>query len=405
MCVRISLMNLGFWGKLPKPIMALAPMADVTDAAFRRIIARYSKWGGRDIGNGSKENLPDEAFRAGGPDVSFTEFVSADGLCHKEGREKLLIDLSYSEAERPIVAQLFTAKPEKMFEAAKLVRELGFDGLDINMGCPDRAVEKQGCGAALMKNPKLARELIRAAKEGVHLGGRVGQADRERGLPVSVKTRIGYDKNELQSWLPELLAEGPAAITIHARTRKEMSDVPARWECVREAVAIRDRLRSRTLILGNGDILDVPDAKRKTELVRADGAMLGRAIFGNPLLFLHSQECKNNNGCLELFSNSRACPPTCLPCWHRQKPRRRRELDNRQAEEKVFFKLRVLTEHARLFEELLGKRKNFAVMKKHFKAYVSGWDGAKELRAKLMETKNASEAERFIKEFLNLRTF
>ena len=166
-------------------------MANVTDAAFRRIIAKYGK-----------------------PDVIWTEFVSADGLLSK-GRDKLLIDLEYSEAERPIVAQLFSGNPEKMYEAAKLVKKLGFDGLDINMGCPDRSIEKSGAGAALIRNPNLARAVLRSAKEGAG------------GLPVSVKTRLGYNKDILDDWLPELLAEKPAAVTIHARTRKEMSKVPA----------------------------------------------------------------------------------------------------------------------------------------------------------------------------------
>src|SRR3989344_4378887 len=152
-------MSQNFWLKLKKPIMALAPMADVTDVAFRRLIAKYGK-----------------------PDVMWTEFVSADGLSHPKGRTKLLKDLEYSEGERPIVAQLFSAHPDKMREAAALVQSLGFDGLDINMGCPDRAVEKQGAGAALMKNPKLARDTLAAAREGAPL------------LPVSVKTRIGYNK-------------------------------------------------------------------------------------------------------------------------------------------------------------------------------------------------------------------
>src|SRR3989338_3243464 len=281
--VKVPSMNSGFWAKLEKPIMALAPMADVTDAAFRLIIAKYSKWGGHDIGDGSKASLPAEAFRVGGPDIMFTEFVSADGLCHPKGREKLLIDLSYTEVERPIVAQLFSGNPEKMFEAAKLVASLGFDGLDINMGCPDRKVEKQCAGAALMKNPELARAIIRAAKEGAP------------NLPVSVKTRIGYSKNELQTWLPELLAEKPAAVTIHCRTRKEMSDVPARWEHVAEAVAIRDRLGSKTLIFGNGDALNLEDARAKALASGADGVMLGRAIFGNPELFSNSRELENSS--------------------------------------------------------------------------------------------------------------
>ncbi|MBI2476035.1 MAG: tRNA-dihydrouridine synthase [Candidatus Taylorbacteria bacterium] len=340
-----------------KPITALAPMADVTDAAFRRIIAKYSKYGGAEIFDrqGKFTRLSFASQNLGGPDVMFTEFVSADGLCHPEGRQKLLTDLSYSEAERPIVAQLFTAHPEKMRQAAALVRQLGFDGLDINMGCPDRAVEKQGCGAALMKNSKLARELIKAAREGA--GG---------GLPVSVKTRIGYNKNELATWLPELFAEEPAAVTIHARTRNEMSNAPARWEAVGEAVALRDRLGSRALILGNGDVAGLADAEEKIRQTGCDGAMLGRAIFGNP----------------ELFSNSR-------------------ELENSSEREIAERKLRILIEHARFFDELFRGVKNFSIMKKHFKAYASGFEGAKELRLRLMKTQSAAEAEAELKRAIN----
>src|SRR3989338_4287812 len=240
---------MNFWHQLKRPIMVLAPMADVTDAAFRLIIAKYGK-----------------------PDVMWTEFVSADGL-FMGGYEHLIKDLAFTEAERPIVAQFFTSKPEMMKKAAELACDLGFDGIDINMGCPVKSVEKQGSGAANIKNPARARELIRAAKEGAP------------NLPVSVKTRIGYNKNELSTWLPELLAEELAAVIIHARTRKEMSKVPARWECVREAALIRDSLHSSTLILGNGDVADIDDARRKCEETGADGVMLGRAIFGNPFLF------------------------------------------------------------------------------------------------------------------------
>src|SRR3989338_4470257 len=139
-----------FWHGLARPFFVLAPLANVTDAAFRRVIAKCGKLARTD------------GWR-GGPDVMFTEFVSADGLCHLKGREKLLIDLIYSESERPIVAQLFSARPDKMEQAAKLCAELGFDGVDINMGCPDKTIEKQGAGAALIKTPKLARELIKAA--------------------------------------------------------------------------------------------------------------------------------------------------------------------------------------------------------------------------------------------------
>jgi len=324
-------MKSSFWNKLKKPIMVLAPMADVTDSAFRRIIAKYGK-----------------------PDVLWTEFVSADGLCSK-GRKVLLKSLEYSEVERPIVAQLFTSNPEKMKEAAKLIAELGFDGLDINMGCPDRTIEKQKAGAALLKNPKLALEIIKAAKVGIKEAG--------SNIPVSVKTRLGYNKDELEAWLPTLLSAELAVITIHARTRKEMSKVPARWERIKRAVEIRDELNSETLIFGNGDVSDLSDARLKVKETGCDGVMFGRAIFGNPWLFAKQRS--------DLESGKRS------------------DLE----------KLEVLIEHTKLFEKLLGKAKNFAVMKKHFKAYANGFDGAKELRAELMLANNAKEVAKIIKSF------
>jgi nifR3 family TIM-barrel protein len=325
-------MDLGFWSKLKKNkqarggIFVLAPMADVTDPAFRRIIAKYGK-----------------------PDVTWTEFVSADGLvlAPEEGRRKLLKDLEYSETERPIVAQFFTSKPENMKKAAALAEELGFDGVDINMGCPDKSIEKQGAGAALMKNPSLARELIRAAKEGAP------------NLPVSVKTRVGYNKEELDVWLPEILKEKPAVLTIHARTRKEMSKVPARWELVKRAVRIRNEMGVETLIFGNGDVKDLADARERVEKAQCDGAMLGRAIFGNPWLFANES-------------------PISLK-----------------------EKLEVMVEHTYLFEELLGGYKNFAVMKKHYKAYISGFEGSAELRAELMATEKAKEVEGIVVSFID----
>ena len=250
---------MSFWQKLKqknkKGIMVLAPMADVTDPAFRRIIAKYGK-----------------------PDVMWTEFVSADGL-FMGGYEHLIKDLAFTEEERPIIAQFFTSKPEMMEKAGELAVKLGFDGVDINMGCPDKSIEKQGAGAAHIKNPKLAQEIILALKRGAG------------DLPVSVKTRIGYNKNELETWLPVLLETNPAVITIHARTRKEMSLVPARWEHIKRAVEIRDSFvdstgkKSETLIFGNGDVTDLEDAEEKVKETGCDGGMLGRAIFGNPWRF------------------------------------------------------------------------------------------------------------------------
>lgn len=317
-----------FWTELPRPFFVLAPLANVTDAAFRSVIAKYSK--------------------PAGPHVFWTEFVSADGLAlaHEEGRAKLLRDLVYSEAERPIVAQFFTATPAHMEKAAALAHELGFDGIDINMGCPDRTVEKQGAGAKLITTPELAQELIAAAKRGAP------------NLPISVKTRLGYNKDTLDEWLPKILEAKPAAVTIHARTRKEMSLVPARWERVRRAVEIRDEMGSDALILGNGDVKDIEEAQARVRETGCDGIMIGRGIFGKPWMFSGKPEP---------------------------------ELPER---------LRIAVEHTKLFEAMLGDIKSFAIMKKHFKAYVEGFAGAKELRMQMMEAASAQEIEALVEDFI-----
>lgn len=329
---------MSFWNELknnkPEGIMVLAPMADVTDPAFRSIIAKYGK-----------------------PDVTWTEFVSADGL-FLGGYDALIKDLSYTDEERPIVAQFFTSKPEMMEKAAELAVDLGFDGIDINMGCPDKSIEKQGAGAGLIKNPKLAKEIILAAKKGASKNG--------KNIPVSVKTRIGYNKNELETWLPAILETNPAVVTVHARTRKEMSLVTARWEHVKRAVEIRDAFvdsngtKSKTLIFGNGDVVDLNDAGNKVKETGCDGVMLGRAIFGNPWLFN-----KNIN----------------------------------KVDISIKDRLLVMVEHTKLFEKLLP-HKSFAIMKKHYKAYVNGWDGAKELRVLLMDAKDSKEIEEIINKYI-----
>src|SRR3989338_1073200 len=335
-----------FWAELPKPFFVLAPLANVTDAAFRRLIAKYSK---------------PSLF------VMYTEFVSADGLmlAGKEGRAKLMRDMLFTEAERPIVAQFFPSTPEHMEKAAALAQELGFDGVDINMGCPDKAIEKQGAGAKLIQTPELATELIFAAKRGAP------------NLPVSVKTRLGYNRDVLEEWLPALLAAKPAAVVIHARTRKEMSKVPARWERIKRAVEIRDGLGSDTLIIGNGDLKDLEDAGQKIKETGADGAMLGRAIFGRPWLFAAGEAEIPFSGEM----NTTPTPP-------------------KETSASLEKRLRVMVEHTKLFEELLGDIKSFAIMKKHFKAYCEGFPGAKELRIKLMEAKDASEVERLVEEYI-----
>ncbi|NVN97010.1 tRNA-dihydrouridine synthase [Candidatus Nomurabacteria bacterium] len=317
-----------FWEKLPKPFFCLAPMADVTDAAFRSMFAKYGK-----------------------PNVTWTEFVSADGLV-SEGRKVLKYDLLYIEKERPIVVQLFSSHPAKMREAAEYVAKLGFDGIDINMGCPDKSVEKQGAGAAMMKDMKKAGEIIEAVKNGV-------KDSKKKNVSISVKTRIGYSKNQINEWIPFLLSQDIDALTIHARTRKEMSDVPARWEHVKEVVEIRNKMGVKTKIIGNGDVRSLEHGRELAKETGCDGVMIGRAVFGNPWIF-------SRGGKILTVKN----------------------------------KLKVMLEHTKLYEKLLGKVKNFAVMKKHFKAYVNGFDGAKELRVKLMETHSYKEVEKIVKEFI-----
>jgi tRNA-dihydrouridine synthase len=328
------------WENLRKPFFVSAPMADVTDVAFRSLVAKR-----------------------GAPDVFWTEFVSADGLHHTREIQKmpdtgnpLMRDLQFTEEQRPIVAphghfhfskpeyrqeklvaQIFSSKPEMIAYATKLVAELGFDGVDINMGCPDRAIERQGCGAAMIKNPQLAQEIIRAAKEA-------------SALPVSVKTRVGYNKESLDEWLTALLEANPAAITIHLRTRKELSLVKADWELMKKAVAIRNRVNPSVLLIGNGDVRDLADARAKAAESGCDGVMLGRAMFGNPWVFAG-----------------------------------RNPDDTPLAE-----KLSALVELAHNFEKI-SPPKNFAILKKHIKAFVTGFDGAAELRTKLMSAENARE--------------
>lgn len=322
-------MEKNFWQALPKPFMALAPMAGVTDTVFRQIIARRAK-----------------------PDVLWTEFVSCDGLCSR-GREALLRDLVFSDIERPIVAQVFGATPKHFYETARLIASLGFDGIDINMGCPDKAVIAQGAGAALIRRTELAREIIEATREGV--------ASANSSIPVSVKTRTGYQTDEIETWIPILLDTKLDALTIHARTKKELSDVPARWKDVARVVEMARG--TGTIIIGNGDVHDLADAKAKARESGADGVMLGRAIFGNPWVFDPASAGK-------------------IPT--------------------IEEKLLALVEHTKLYETTWGSTKSFDLMKKHYKAYANGFSGAAHLRAELMECENAELVERTVQNFLNL---
>lgn len=328
----------GFWEELfekvkkeNRPIYTLAPMADVTDVAFRSMLAKYGK-----------------------PDVTWTEFVSCDGLM-SAGRDILKRDLEYSEGERPIVAQLFTSDPVNMEGAVKLCLEMGFDGVDINMGCPVDVIGKQGAGAALIKNPNLAQEIIRAAQ-------------RSAGnMPVSVKTRLGISKvEEYKEWLPKILECNIPVLTIHLRTKKEMSLVPAHFELINEIQELVKKLSPETILIINGDIKNLKHADELYDKYNFDGVMIGRGVFGMPWIF-NIERYKNN------------------------------------LEYNLRDKLEIMLEHTKLFEEKLSDIKSFSIMKKHYKAYVNGFDGAKELRAELFDTENYKQVEEKVKNFINIK--
>jgi nifR3 family TIM-barrel protein len=311
-----------FWQVLRRPFFALAPMADVTDNAFRSMLVRRGK-----------------------PDVLWTEFVSADGLS-SSGREHLLPILRYDETQRPIVAQIFGAKPATIREAARFVAGLGFDGIDINMGCPDRSVEKQGAGAALIKSPALAKEIITAALDGAG------------GIPVSVKTRIGYSAPDVDSWVGMLLESGIAALTIHARTRKELSLVPAQWEHVSHVAQLASG--TGVVVIGNGDVASLDDGILLAKETGADGIMVGRGIFADPWVFSGGAErCKVG----------------------------------------IRDRIEEALRHLERYERERGDRP-LAPMKKHFKAYIHGFDHAKELRSAMMECDTREEIERTAQDFL-----
>jgi nifR3 family TIM-barrel protein len=336
-----------------RPLFVLAPMADVTDVAFRTVISE-----------------------ARSPDIYWTEFVSADGLIRAtpEGKYKLKKDLLYDKTkQRPIIAQLFSSTYKYMYEATKLCIEFGFDGVDINMGCPDRSIEKQKSGAAMMKNPELAIDVIKAVKDARRdfcEGG--DNAD----FAVTVKTRVGYNSVELDTWIPILLDQEVDLITIHARTRKEMSKVDADWSHVKTVVNMRDAWaldnagKKVPLIFGNGDVKDIQDAYEKCMTYGCDGTMIGRAMFGNPWLF-KDIDCidKGDLDFKNKFTPSR--------------------------EERI----KSLIKQVEIFDRELGDVKSFALMKKFFKTYMTGFDDAKEIREEIMDMEGAGE----VLEFLNTK--
>lgn len=312
---------------MQRPFLVLAPLEGVADTVFRQIVASCAR-----------------------PDIFVTEFTSADGWC-SPGRTAVKQSLQFDVSELPIVAQLWGRNPEALRKTARDVALMGFSGIDINMGCPDRAVMKSGCGAALIDTPDIAAEVIRAIKQGI--------ADSKKEISVSVKTRIGVRTQVTESWITHLLRQEIDALAIHARTAKELSKVPARWEEIGKAVEIRNKVGVETAIIGNGDVKDAKEAMEKHKAYGVDGVMIGRGIFSN------------------MYAFDRQSPP------HAASPREY---------------LDIMERHVRLYDTIWGKKKNYAVLKKFYKIYVNGFRNATNWRVTCMDTNTKAEVLRVIQD-------
>lgn len=316
-------MKENFWNELPRPFFILAPMEDVTDIVFRHVVS--------------------EAAR---PDVFFTEFTNTESFCHPEGIHSVRGRLTFSEDEQPMVAHIWGDKPEQFKEMSFGLADMGFKGIDLNMGCPVANVAKKGKGSGLILRPERAAEIIQAAKAG--------------GLPVSVKTRLGYyNIEEWKEWLRHVFKQDIANLSIHLRTRKEMSKVDAHWELIEAIKKMRDEVAPQTLLTINGDI---PDRQKGMELATKygiDGVMIGRGIFHNPFAF---------------------------------------EKDPREHTSKELLDLFRL--HLELFEKYSNEEtQQFKSLRRFFKIYVRGIRGASELRHQLMSTENVDEARALLDDF------
>ncbi len=322
------------WTDLPKPCFVLAPMEGGTDTVFRQILAS-----------------------CGRPDVMFTEFTNVEGLLSK-GREEVGKRLIHEENEKPLIAQIWGKNPESFFEVSQQLAKMGFSGIDINMGCPERTVVANGCCSALIDNPSLATEIIEAVRKGAG------------GLPVSVKTRIGFKSIETERWIGFLLEHDLDALTVHFRTQKEMSLVPAHWEEAEKVVKLKAKSsKLKTVIIGNGDVVSKKQGKELAEKYGLDGIMIGRGAFLNPYVFDETVDYAS------------------------------------QAREE---RIKLLRKHLDLFETTWkvthplserGYTKSFAPLKRYFKIYISGFDGAAELREKLMATQNLEETREVLKNY------
>ena len=337
---------MNIWDKLVKPFLILAPMEGVTDVIFRQVVAE-----------------------AGRPDLFFTEFTNVSSYASEKGRANALERLAIAPTDPPIIAQIWGKNPEHFAVVAGALEELGFAGVDINFGCPDKNVNRAGGGAAMIKTPELAVECVRNAKKATN-------------LPVSVKTRLGWSSmDEYKEWLPVLLSEHPAALTVHLRTKKEMSKVSAHYELIPEIVKLRDEISPETKLIINGDIRDKAHAMSLHEQYpEVDGFMIGRGVFANPYCFTDHQPTREDlvkllKLHLELFeahakdfSRGRSSRPSSRGSSLRPRS------------------------NCGCPREKLSHEPSYEPLKHYFKIYINNFPGAGEIRAKLMETHSVEEA-------------
>jgi nifR3 family TIM-barrel protein len=351
---------MSFWKSLSLPAISLSPMDGVTDHPFRHIQKKY-----------------------GNPTVLYTEFTSVEGVCH--GADRLLEDFLYDETQRPIVAQIYGTTPQFFKETTVILCELGFDGIDINMGCPAKNVAHSGAGAALIQTPKLAQQIIAQTKAGVedflngmrardceHITKRIAteierrhqllpkKYQENREIPVSVKTRVGFGEKVINEWIPTLMEMEPAAIAVHGRTLKEQYGGSADWEEIAKGVAYTKG--TDTLYFGNGDVQNYEQAIDKVATYGVDGVLIGRGSFGNPFVFWSPEQFEKTT------------PPSIY---------------------------QVALEHAELFEQTYAhqERYSFLPMRKHLGWYVKAIPDAAIIRQKLFQTNTVTDIKAVFDEF------
>ena len=312
-----------FWRDLPRPFFILAPMEDVTDVVFRHVVSE-----------------------AGRPDVFFTEFTNTESYCHPEGIYSVRGRLTFTEDEQPMVAHIWGDKPDNFREMSIGMAEMGYKGIDLNMGCPVPNVASKGKGSGLILRPEVAAEIIQAAKAG--------------GIPVSVKTRLGYSNiDEWHDWLKHVFEQDIANLSIHLRTRREMSKVDAHWELIGEIKKLRDEIAPETMLTINGDIPDRETGLKLAEEFGIDGVMIGRGIFKNPFAF--EKEPKEHSS------------------------------------EELLGLLRLQLDLHDKYSEL--EPRAFKPLRRFFKIYVRGFRGASELRHQLMSTETTDEVRELLDTF------